>query len=142
MRLTFRCRRARWPPWWFNDEAGCHPEPTARWIDGQEVELEGEKKRQKRLSKLETRLADARAVRAQIDALVRAIEERLGELRGTPKAAAAAAKPTAAKAAGAATRARTTRAAPGTATTRRRSPRNVTAATRRPRRTPPPAPGS
>ena len=58
------------------------PEPA-----GPPDAAKAEKKRVKQVKKLEMRLADARAVRTQVDALVRAMEERLGELRGGPKPA-------------------------------------------------------
>jgi hypothetical protein len=72
-----------------------------------------QKKRVKRLAKLEARLADAHAVRAQLDAIVRVLEDSIATLRGTPAAPAA---PAAAPAAKPVRRPRPRRPAPPSAT--------------------------
>jgi hypothetical protein len=71
-----------------------------------------QKKRVKRLAKLEARLADAHAVRAQLDAIVRVLEDSIATLRGTPTASAA---PTSAPAAKPRPRPRLRRPVPPTA---------------------------
>jgi len=107
-----------------------------------------EKKRAKQLAKLEARLVDAHAVRDQLDALVRAFEEEIAALRGTPDVAAAAVpkaavtrKPRAARPAAAPVTRRVAKPAAKPATKPAGSP-PAGSPTRRPRRTPPPARGS